>query len=66
MCKALEGELSCTGTGLVMKGNNFNDYLFASLGNKITKREKDFSEGSKFFPSRVDPAFERDTAITVV
>ena len=31
MGKALSGELSCMGTGLVTKGNNFWNFLFASL-----------------------------------
>ena len=34
MGKALSGELSCTLTGLVSKGNLFHDFLFASLAGK--------------------------------
>ena len=33
MGKALPGEVSCVGTGLVIKGNHFCKFLFASLEN---------------------------------
>ena len=55
MGKALSGELSCMQTDLVMKENNFYDFLFASLDDKARPKlglllmERICSWRSKFF-----------------
>ena len=40
----MSGELFCMGTGLVTKGNNFHDFLFASLNRKLIQKQSIYRE----------------------